>query len=196
MSVMKRPTASRVRPRLIMFALAVTAIAIAAPVSIGAASTNPGDHIEVMGSGVRTGSVPFTFSLNAHTPAHSVGVYGTFSGSFPGLVQFSGEVTCLKASGGIVTVGGVITEGYGIDPSGPGGYGQGPRDLTGDWFFTTVQDPPGDQPDTMGLNQWGDRSFYTSLGYTSFSSVCDNPYPAVGGTTQLPLSSGDIHIDS
>jgi hypothetical protein len=45
----------------------------------------------------------------------------------------------------------------------------------------------------MGHNAWGDRSFFTSQGYPSLSSICANA-TTVLGTTQFPLTSGDIHI--
>jgi len=204
---MKHSAAIRVRPRLIAFALAVTAIAVAASVGTGAASTAPGASISLHGSGVRGGGdAAFAFSVKAHTPADSVGVYGTFSGTFPQipslesanpLATFSGVVTCLQATAGrpnTVTYGGIVTSGFGYDLTSPVGISQNQQDLAGDWFVTTVQDPARNQPDTIGSVAWGDRSFYTSLGYTSFSSVCDNPLAAQGTTNQDPLLSGDIHI--
>jgi hypothetical protein len=193
---MKRfKTALRARPRLIALGLAVTAVAIAAPLGAGAASSSTGAPIVVLGSGVRSPN-DFVFTINAHTPADSVGVYGTFSGDYPSLPSnvapdFSGVVTCLHAGGNTVTVGGIITQGAGVD--GPN-YNV-PNDLAGDWYFAIVQDPPGGQPDTMSGNSFGPRSYFTSLGYTSFSSVCNNATadPEIGTSHNL-LTSGDIHI--
>jgi hypothetical protein len=112
------------------------------------------------------------------------------------LATFSGVVTCLQRSGSgdTVTYGGIVTSGFGYDLTNPGPISQNQRDLAGDWFVASLADPAGSQPDTMGSVVWGDRAFYTSLGYTSFSSVCDNPEAAQGTTNQLPLLSGDIHI--
>lgn len=59
---------------------------------------------------------------------------------FPAPRKFAtlhGAVTCLKVNGDQATIGGVLTSGYGYDDT----YTQGPRDLTGDWFITSVHDP-------------------------------------------------------
>jgi hypothetical protein len=197
-----RTPARRAYTRL---AAAITAAAAAGVLGASApsfASTGAGAHVS--GSGVRSassaGDVPFTFSFNAiAAPAPSDGVYGTFSGSFPHdapfpapgpFATFHGAVTCLRVSGDKATIGGVFTSGYGYDDT----YTQGHRDLTGDWFVTTVQDPAATgSPDTMGYIDWGDRSYFADQGFKSFVSLCDNPAADLG-TAQFPLSSGDIKI--
>ena len=183
------------------------AIAAAAPLGLLAtsapafASTGAGPH--VYGSGVRSassaGDVPFTFSFNAiATPALSNRVYGTISGSFPhdapfpapgNFATFRGAVTCLKVSGDKATIGAVLTSGYGYDDT----YTQGQHNLAGDWFITTVQDPPSGAPDTMGYIDWGDSGYFASQGFSSFAALCDNPTPDLG-TAQFPLNSGDIKV--
>lgn len=45
----------------------------------------------------------------------------------------------------------------------------------------------------MGYVDWGDRGYFASEGFSSFASLCDNPVADLG-TTQFPLSSGDIKI--
>jgi hypothetical protein len=200
-------------------AVAVTAIAVAASVGTGAASTAPGASIALNGSGTRAAGIPASalmFSVNAHTPADSVGVYGTFSLTFPEiqgletanpLATFSGVVTCLQRSGSgdTVTYGGIVTSGFGYDLTSLSSISPNQRDLAGDWFVTTVTDPAGTQPDTIGSVTWGDRAFFTTqnlftapdgsyVNYTSFSDVCNNPEPAQGTANQSPLLSGDIHI--
>jgi hypothetical protein len=154
--------------------------------------------------------VPFTFSVRATSPARPDGAYGTFSGSFPhdpffrdgvsapgDFATFSGDVTCLQVSGDTATIGAVITSGYGYDSVTTGdGLSQDQRDLTGDWFITTAQDPKGqDAPDRIGYVDWGDGTYFTtaSYGYTSFSPMCSDPAADLG-TAQFPLASGDIRI--
>jgi hypothetical protein len=149
-------------------------------VMLGAGGPGPGGHVLA-------------------APAPSDGVYGTFSGSFPydapfpapgPFATFHGAVTCLKVSGDNATIGGVLTSGYGYDDT----YTHGHRDLTGDWFITTVQDPAATgSPNTMGYIDWGDRSYFANQGFKSFVSLCDNPAADLG-TAQFPLSSGDIKI--
>jgi hypothetical protein len=147
--------------------------------------------------------VPFSFAFDAMTnPASSGGAYGTFSGSFPhdspfpapgNFASFQGVVTCLQVSGKTATIGGVITSGYGYDDN----FDQGQRDLTGDWFITTVQDdgnqPAARAPDTMGYTDYGDRAYFASQGFDTFASLCSDPGADIG-TSQFPLSSGDITI--
>jgi hypothetical protein len=164
------------------------------------------DGVHVTGSGVRSasssGDVPFTFAFEASTQARSDGVNGSFSGFFPHdapfpapgkFATFAGVVTCLRVSGDNATIGGVFTSGYGYD----GYYDQGQRDLTGDWFITTVRDngnpEDGVSPDTMGYIDWGDRAYIATYGYGSFASLCNNPVADLG-TNQFPLNSGTIKI--
>jgi hypothetical protein len=198
-------TSTPARRAQIRLAAAITAAATLGLLGASApsfASTGTGTHVS--GSGVRSasssGDVPFTFSFNAiATPAPSDGVYGTFSGSFPHdapfpapgkFATFHGAVTCLKVNGDKATIGGVLISGYGYDDT----YTQGHRDLTGDWFITTIQDPAtAGSPDTMGYIDWGDRGYFASQGFSSFDSLCGNPAADLG-TAQFPLSSGDIKI--
>jgi hypothetical protein len=198
-------TATPARRAKIRFATALTAAATAAVLGASApslASTGTGTHVR--GSGVRSASsandVPFTFSFNAiTTPARLHGIYGTFYGKFPhdppfqapgNFATFHGAITCLKVSGHKATIGGVLTSGYGYDDT----FTQGHRDLTGDWFITTVRDPaPAGSPDTMGYIDWGDRSYFASQGFRSFDALCGNPAADIG-TKQFPLNSGDIKI--
>lgn len=197
-------TSPPARRAQIWLAAAITAAAPLGLIGMSApsfASTGAGTHVR--GSGVRSassaGDVPFTFSFNAiTTPASSDGVHGTFSGSFPhdapfpapgNFATFHGTVTCLKVHGDTATIGGVLTSGYGYDDT----YTQGQRDLTGDWFITTVQDPASGSPDTMGYIDWGDRGYFANQGFSSFASLCDNPAADIG-TAQFPLSSGDVKI--
>lgn len=111
-----------------------------------------------------------------------------------GVATFSAEVTCLQVSGNTATIGGVVTAGYGYDDN-----FASQNDLTGDWFITTVQDnshqPNGSPLDTMGLIDWGDRAYFASEGFNSFTSLCDNPAADIG-TAQFPLNSGDIIISN
>jgi hypothetical protein len=195
------PPARRARLRLAAAVTAAATVSLIATSTPSFASTGAGIHVR--GSGVRSasspGDVPFTFSFNAiATPAHSDGVDGAFSGSFPhdapfpapgNFATFHGAVTCLKVSGDMATIGGVLTSGYGYDDT----YTQGQRDLTGDWFITTVQDPTSGSPDTMGYIDWGDRGYFAGQGFSSFASLCDNPTADLG-TSQFPLSSGEIKI--
>jgi hypothetical protein len=206
---MKHSTRSRTRKPLVLLGLAVTPIALAAPVTAGAASSTAGSKIQVIGSGVRApssaGDVPFTFSVRAVTRPRSNGVYGTFSGSFPHdsaktqsgapefpapgkFVTFSGVVTCLRVSGDAATIGGVLTSGFGYDDT----YTEPQRDQTGDWFITTVRDPK-HGPDTMSSIDWGDRAYLAAQHYNSFAALCRNPVPDLG-TKQFRLASGDIQI--
>lgn len=170
------------------------------------------DAIHVIGAGVRA-AVPgdpasqFTFSFDARSgSAEADGVEGTFSGSFlrdalfrtaPGdFATFSGVVTCLQVNGNMTTIGGVITSGYGYDGdlSGPEGFSQHKRDLTGDWFITTAQNPKANESlDTLGYVDWGDRAYFVAIGFSSFGSLCNNPGADLG-TAQFPLVSGDIKI--
>jgi hypothetical protein len=186
----------------IVLILAVAAIAITAPVNAGAASSDPPNAVRVSGSGVRAassaGDVPFTFSLDATTAALGHGATGTFSGSFPhdpafpapgNFSTFSGVVTCLQVDGDTATIGGIITSGYGYDDN-----FTSPSNLAGDWFITTVQDPEDGAPDTMGYNDYGDRTYFATQGFSTFDSLCDNPAGDLG-TSQFPLVSGDITID-
>lgn len=192
------------RPARFRLAAAITATAALGLLGTSAqsfASTGSGTHVS--GSGVRSassaGDVPFTFSFNAiATPAPSDGVYGTFSGSFPhdapfpapgNFATFQGAVTCLKVSGDQATIGGVLESGYGYDDT----FTQGQRDLTGDWFITTVQDPTHRSPDTMGYIDWGDRAYFANQGFHTFASLCDDPAADLG-TAQFPLNTGDIKI--
>ena len=185
-------------------AVAITAAAALSLLGTSAASfASTGAATHVRGAGVRSpdaaGDVPFTFSFNAiATPAPSDGIYGTFSGSFPhdapfpapgNFATFHGAINCLKVSGDQATIGGVLTSGYGYDDT----FAQGHRDLTGDWFITTVQDPASGAPDTMGYIDWGDRGYFANGGFSSFASLCDNPAADLG-TNQFLLSSGDIQI--
>jgi hypothetical protein len=196
-------TTTPARPAKIRLAAAITAAATLGLLATSApslASTGAGSHVS--GSGIRSassaGDVPFTFSVNAiATPAPSDGIYGTFYGRFPHdapfpapgpFATFHAAVTCLKVSGDKATIGGVFTSGYGYDDT----FKQGHRDLTGDWFITTVIDPP-TGPDTMGYIDWGDRGYFANQGFSSFASLCDNPAADIG-TAQFPLSSGDIKI--
>jgi hypothetical protein len=200
---MTRSTA-RARRAKIRFAAALTAAATAAVLGTSApsfASTDAGTRVS--GSGIRSasasGDVPFTFSVNAiSTRAPLPGIYGTFYGKFPhdppfpapgNFVTFHGAVTCLKVDGNKATIGGVVTSGYGYDDT----FTQGHRDLTGDWFITTVQDPPAGATDTMGYIDWGDRGYFANQGFNSFASLCNNPAADLG-TAQFPLNSGDIKI--
>jgi hypothetical protein len=153
--------------------------------------------------------VPFTFSVHATSPVRRDGTYGTFSGSFPhdpyfrngasasgDFANFSADVTCVQVSGDTATIGGIITSGYGYDGVTVGdGFSQDQVDLAGDWFITTAQDPRGGSPDTMGYVDWGDRTYFTTAGYgyTSFSSMCNDPAADLG-TAQFPLASGDMGI--
>jgi hypothetical protein len=184
-------------------------IAFAPPV---AAAANP---ISVRGSGVRGGipgdPTPFNFAFDARTTPNADGDYGTFSGSFPhdpyfrngdsapgNFATFSGTMTCLQVNDSTATIGGVISSGFGYDgdPSTPDLFSQNQRDLNGDWFITTAQDPKGDTArDTIGYVDWGDRAYFLNAGYgyTSFDSVCDHPSADLG-TTQFPLVSGDLSI--
>jgi hypothetical protein len=197
-------TSTPARQAQFRLAVAITAAATLSLLGISAPSfASIGAAAHVRGAGVRSpssaGDVPFTFSFNATaTPASSDGVYGTFSGSFPhdppfpapgNFATFHGAITCLKVSGDKATIGGVFTSGYGYDDT----YRQGHRDLTGDWFITTVQDPASGAPDTMGYIDWGDRGYFAHQGFSSFASLCDNPAADLG-TNQFPLSSGDIKI--
>lgn len=170
------------------------------------------DPIHVIGAGVRA-AIPgdpasqFTFSIDARSAsAQANGVKGTFSGSFMrdalfrtasgNFATFSGVVTCLQVNGNMTTIGGVITSGYGYDSdlSGPEGFSQDKRDLTGDWFITTAQDPKGNEsPDTLGFVDWGERAYFVAIGFSSFRSLCNNPVADLG-TDQFPLVSGDIKI--
>jgi hypothetical protein len=204
---------------LVVLGCGATSAAVAGTASVGtgAASAAPGASIALNGSGVRGGgAAAFAFSVHASTPADSAGVYGTFSGTFPQtpslesanpLATFSGVVTCLQSSGNTVTYGGIITLGYGYDlvSNQPSPISQNERDLAGDFFVTTVADPAGSQPDTIGSVVWGDRAYYTTpnfftapdgsfVNYSSFSSVCNNPEATQGTANQSPLLSGDIHI--
>ena len=176
---------------------------------IAAAQSDP---IHVIGAGVRA-AVPgdpasqFTFSFDAWSAsAEPNGVEGAFSGSFqrdalfrtaPGnFATFSGVVTCLQVKGDMTTIGGVITSGYGYDSDlrGPEGFSQDKRDLSGDWFITTAQDPKGNESaDTVGYVDWGDRAYFVAIGFSSFGSLCNNPVADLG-TDQFPLVSGDIKI--
>ena len=197
------------RPRLSALALVITVLTLTGSLVAGAASATPPGAAYVSGSGVRAPSsatdVPFTFSFDARTLAPPNGINGTFSGSFPhdpfasccqapgDFATFSGQVTCLQVSGDTATIGGRITSGYGYD----GFYDTPQHNLAGDWFITQVQDPGGEAPDTMGYVDWGNRDYFLSAGYgyTSFDSMCDDP-AADNGTTQFPLSSGDITISN
>lgn len=199
MTRLSTPT-RRARIRLAAAITAATTLGLLGTSAPSFASTGSGTHVS--GSGVRSaaaGDVPFTFSFNAiATPAPPGGVYGAFAGSFPhdppfpapgNFATFHGAVTCLKVSGDKATVGGVLTSGFGYDDT----YTQGQRDLTGDWFITTVHDPTSGTTDTMGYIDWGDRGYFASQGFNSFASLCDNPAADLG-TTQFPLRSGDIKI--
>jgi hypothetical protein len=202
------PTRTRARRTATRLALAVAALTAVSLYSATSASfASAGAATRVSGAGVRSASsaedVPFTFAFDAITnPAPSNGVYGTFSGSFPhdtpfpapgNFATFQGAVTCLQVTGTKATIGGVITSGYGYDDF----YNQGQNDLTGDWFITTIQDnskqPAGSPADTMGYDDWGDRAYFASQGFNSFTSLCDDPAADIG-TAQFPLSSGDIII--
>ena len=188
----------------------VVAAALIAVTSAGAMPASRAGKIRVVGSVVRAassaGDVPFTFSVDATTPAAPDGSYGTFSGSFPNdpafpspgdFASFSGNVTCLHVHGDIATVGGVITSGYGFDDT----YTSPQHDLTGDWFITQVQDGPGGPSgDAMGYVDWGDRYYFgdpSNFGgqeFDSFQALCDNPAADLG-TSEFPLVSGDIRIN-
>jgi hypothetical protein len=174
----------------------------------GASYASPGHASRVSGAGVRSassaGDVPFSFAFDAlSTPAPSGGIHGTFSGSFPhdnlfpapgDFASFQVAITCLQVAGNQATIGGVVTSGYGYDDF----FDQGQRDLTGDWFITTVQDsshqPAGSPPDTMGYVDYGDRAYFASQGFSTFVSLCDNPAADLG-SSQFPLTSGDININ-
>jgi hypothetical protein len=197
---MDRATSSLTRNTLIPLALALVAIALIVPLNAVAGPTSATRTLRVAGSGVRApekkGEVPFPFSFHATTaPRHSVN--GTFSGHFPHdpafkasgrFATFSGVVTCLQVKDHAATIGGVFTHGYGYDDN----FKQ-QRDLTGDWFITTVHDPKGHAHDTMGFIDWGDRAYFAAQGFHTFNSLCDNPTKDVG-KSQFPLSSGDITI--
>jgi hypothetical protein len=47
----------------------------------------------------------------------------------------------------------------------------------------------------MGYIAWGDRTYFTTAGYgyTSFSSMCNDPTADLG-TAQFPLASGAIRV--
>jgi hypothetical protein len=199
---------TRVRRTATRLTLAATALATVGLFgATGASFASAGAATRVSGAGVRSasssGDVPFTFAFDAITkPAPSNGVYGTFSGSFPhdapfpapgNFATFQGVVTCLQVNGTKATIGGIITSGYGYDDL----FDQGQRDLSGDWFITTVQDnskrPGGSPLDTMGFNDFGDRAYFASQGFNSFASLCEDPSSDLG-TAQFPLDSGDIAI--
>ena len=199
---LKRTPARWARIRLAVAITVAAAIGLLGASAPSFASTNAGAHVR--GSGVRaptsSGDVPFTFSFRATAPpARSDGLYGTFFGVFPhdapfpapgNFATFHGAVTCLKVSGHSATIGGVITSGYGYDDT----FKQGHRDLTGDWFITTLRDPAATgSPDTMGYIDWGDRGYFANQGFSSFASLCDDPAADLG-TAQFPLRSGDIKI--
>jgi hypothetical protein len=211
---MKRSTHSHVRKPYLLW-LAATSIALAGPVTAAAASKSGADPIRVTGTGVRAGipgdPTPFMFSFDAAAPAASNGMYGTFSGSFPhdpyfrngvsapgNFATFSGVVTCLQFNGETATIGGIFTSGYGYtgDPTTPDLFSQDQRDLVGNWFIATAQDPKSDKsPDTIGFVDWGDSNYFLSAGYgyTSFTSMCNDPAADLG-TSQFPLASGDLNI--
>ena len=211
---MKHLTASRAGKRLIPLGLAVTTLAIAAPLSAVAGNSSSAGTIRVVGSGVRAASsskdVPFTFSIDAATPASANGVYGTFSGSFPhdpyfrkhdsaagSFAIFKGVVACLRVNGSRATIGGVITSGFGYDSvHGGDGFSTLQLDLTGDWFIITGHDPAGGKSTaTVGYTDWGDRTYFTTAGYhyTSFASMCNHPNTDLG-TNQFPLVTGEFNI--
>lgn len=211
---MKRLTRGPVGKALIFLSLAVTAIILAGPLNATAAAASSSGKIRVIGSGVRAPSsatdVPFTFEVDAATPAAAGGVYGSFSGSFPNdpffrggdsapgnFATISGVVACLQISGHTATIGGVITSGTGYDSVTTGdGFSQVQVDLAGDWFITTLQDPRGERsPDTVGYVDWGSRDYFTAAGYgyTSFTSMCNDPAADLG-TAQFPLITGDLKI--
>jgi hypothetical protein len=198
--------ATRIRRSSTWLALAATGLATAG--MLGASGTSfaaTGTGSRVRGAGVRSassaGDVPFTFAVDATTPAAD-GDYGTFSGSFPhdapfpapgNFASFHAVVTCLQVSGDDATIGGVVISGYGYDDN----YDQGQRDLAGDWFITTVHSSTnqrfGNPPDTMGYIDWGDRAYFASEGFNSFTSLCNNPAADLG-TAQFPLSSGQVSV--
>ena len=178
-----------------------TAISTTAAGNAGAASSNSPNVVRVTGSGVRAassaGDVPFTFSFDARTPARGEAATGTFSGQYPhdpafpapgNFSTFSGVVTCLQVNGDMATIGGIITSGYGYDEN-----FVSQSNLAGDRFITTVQDSGDGSPDTMGYNDYGDRTYFASQGFSTFDSLCDNPAGDLG-TSQFPLLSGDITI--
>lgn len=214
---MKRSTSSHVGKTLILFGLAIAALTLAAPLAAGAAASASTDAISVTGSGVR-GGVPgdpaatFAFSFDARTPPTGSSVVdGTFDGSFPhdpnfrngvsapgNFATFSGAVSCLQLNGGTATIGGIITSGYGYDgdPSTPDLFSLNQHDLAGDWFIAVAQDLKGGKtPDTIGFVDWGDSNYFLNAGYgyTSFTSMCDDPAADLG-TAQFPLLSGDLNI--
>jgi hypothetical protein len=201
---MRRKSKKSLLPIAVSLGLLLSVLA-----KIAAAQSNP---LHVIGSGVRA-AVPgdpasqFTFSFDARSAsAQANGVEGTFSGSFmrdalfrtaPGnFASFAGVVTCLQVNGDMATIGGVITSGYGYDSdlSGPEGFSQDKRDLTGDWFITTAQDPKRNESlDALGYVDWGDRAYFVAIGFSSFSALCNDPVPDLG-TAQFPLVSGDLKI--
>ena len=164
-------------------------------------------HFRAAGSGVRAAApddVPFTFAFDASTVGSSDGILGHFSGSWPHLdiypepgdfVTLSGVVTHLAVADKHATIAGIITFGYGYDND----FDEGHHDLAGDWIIFTAEDhgePTIDGPvDTMGFADWGDRQYFTGIGYPTFSAMCDNA-DAVLTTTQFPLISGQITIES
>jgi hypothetical protein len=211
---MKRLISSRVANALIALAAAISAITLSTAVSASAATSSSVGKTRVIGSGIRAASsstdVPFTFSVDATTPAASNGIYGTFSGSFPNdpnfrngnsapgnFATFSGVVACLRVNGDSATIGGVITSGYGYDSAlTSDGFSQDQVDLTGDWFITTAHDQRGEQaPDTVGFVDYGSRDYFTNAGYgyTSFTSMCGDPTADLGNA-QFPLVTGDLDI--
>jgi hypothetical protein len=193
------------RPTRFRFVLAITSLATIGVLHVAeAGSAAAGQGVHVSGAGVRSassaGDVPFTFSFDAS--ATQAGEHGTFTGSFPhdapytapgDFASFQAVVTCLETNGDTVTIGGVVTSGFGYDDY----YLQGQQDLTGDWFITTVQgkrDAAGDgSRGTMGYLDWGDRGYFASEGFGSFDSLCDDPTADLG-TAQFPVSSGAIKI--
>jgi len=150
-----------------------TAISTTAAGNAGAASSNSPNVVRVTGSGVRAassaGDVPFTFSFDARTPARGEAATGTFSGQYPHDPAFPAS-------------------GYGYDDN-----FVSQSNLAGDRFITTVQDSGDGSPDTMGYNDYGDRTYFASQGFSTFDSLCDNPAGDLG-TSQFPLLSGDITI--
>jgi hypothetical protein len=206
---------------LITLGLAATVLVFATALPPGVASAAPAHPLRVVGSGVRAPFSPsdpasvFYFSFNARTPAAPDGVYGTFSGRFPhdssirsagnDFADFSGVVACLQLNGGVATIGGIITSGtgYAPDTNGADGWSQTQIDLASDWFIATATDPKGEKaPVTVSGVDYGSPDYFlvtdlptTGVSYPTLSSLCNDPVDDLG-TTQFPLISGDVHIDS
>jgi hypothetical protein len=175
--------------------------------TVSSAQAGSSRHIRATGSGVRAAApddVPFTFWFDATTLDSPNRVLGYFSGSWPHLDIYTepgdfatlfGVVTHLAVTGNHATIAGILTSGYGYDND----FEEGHRELAGDWFMFSAEDhgdpEDGVPTDTVGFADWGDREYFTRLGYPTFLSMCDNP-TAILETTQFPLISGQITISA